>query len=51
LQKAVSVADDDTPETLQKRVMVEAEWEILPEAIKLFSEGRIKVHDGLVKID
>jgi phosphoribosylglycinamide formyltransferase-1 len=51
LQKAVSVQDDDTPETLQKRVMVEAEWEILPEAIKLFSEGRIKVHDGLVKID
>ena len=51
LQKAVSVADDDTPETLQKRVMVEAEWEILPEAIKLFSEGRIKVYDGLVKID
>ncbi len=51
LQKAVSVADDDTPETLQKRVMVEAEWEILPEAIKLFSEGRIKVHEGLVKID
>ncbi len=51
LQKAVPVQDDDTPETLQKRVMVEAEWEILPEAIKLFSEGRIKVHDGLVKID
>lgn len=51
LQKAVSVADDDTPETLQKRVMVEAEWEILPEAIKLFSEGRIHVNDGLVKID
>lgn len=51
LQKAVSVQDDDTPETLQKRVMVEAEWEILPEAIKLFSESRIKVHDGLVKID
>lgn len=51
LQKAVSVQDDDTPETLQKRVMVEAEWEILPEAIKLFSEGRIHVNDGLVKID
>jgi len=51
LQKAVSVADDDTPETLQKRVMVEAEWEILPEAIKLISEGRVKVVDGRVKIN
>lgn len=38
LQKAVYVEDGDTPEILQKRVMVEAEWEILPKAIKMLSE-------------
>ena len=43
LQKAVAVMDDDTPETLQKRIMVEAEWKILPEAVKLFCEDRITV--------
>ena len=43
LQKAVAVENDDTPETLQKRIMVEAEWKILPEAVKLFCEGRITV--------
>lgn len=43
LQKAVYIRDDDTPETLQKRVMEEAEWQILPEAIKLFAEGRLNV--------
>ena len=41
LQKAVPIYDYDTPETLQRRVMEEAEWEILPEAIKLFGEGRL----------
>jgi len=50
LQKAVRVEDDDTPETLQKRVMEEAEWIILPEAIRLFSEGRLKVEGRKVKI-
>lgn len=43
LQRAVEVRDDDSPETLQKRVMVEAEWQILPEAIKLISEGKVKI--------
>ncbi|MCL1822715.1 MAG: phosphoribosylglycinamide formyltransferase [Oscillospiraceae bacterium] len=43
LQKAVEVKDDDTPETLQKRVMEEAEQVILPEAVALFCEDRIKV--------
>ena len=38
LQKAVEVLDDDTPETLQKRVMEQAEWKIFPEAIRLISE-------------
>lgn len=42
-QKAVYIKDDDTPETLQKRVMEEAEWELLPEAVKLIAEGRIVV--------
>lgn len=45
LQKAVEVLPDDTPETLQKRVMEQAEWLLLPEAIRLFSEGRLEV-DG-----
>lgn len=45
LQKAVSVREEDTPETLQKRVMEEAEWKILPQAIKLYSEGRLHI-DG-----
>jgi len=43
LQKAVIVEDSDTPETLQKRVMDEAERVILPEAVRLFCEGRITV--------
>jgi phosphoribosylglycinamide formyltransferase-1 len=43
LQKAIDVLDDDTPESLQNRVMKEVEWNILPEAIKLFSEGSISL--------
>lgn len=43
LQKAIPINEDDTPETLQKRVMEQVEWEILPEAIKLFSEGRLTI--------
>lgn len=50
LQRAVYVRDDDTPETLQKRVMEEAEWEILPEAIKLFAEGRLLLEGRKVRI-
>jgi phosphoribosylglycinamide formyltransferase-1 len=45
LQKAVEILPDDTPETLQKRVMEQAEWVILPQAIRLFAEGRLIV-DG-----
>lgn len=51
LQKAVCVHDDDTPETLQQRVMQEAEWELLPEAIRLFSEGRLTIEGRRVKIN
>ena len=46
LQKAVEVREDDTPESLQKRIMEEAEWKILPEAVRLFCEGRITVKDN-----
>ena len=41
LQKAVDVRPDDTPESLQLRVMQEAEWQLLPEAIRLISKGAI----------
>ena len=51
LQKAVSVRQDDTPKTLQRRVMEEAEWKILPRAIDLIAEGRVSVADNLVVID
>ncbi|HHY24974.1 MAG TPA: phosphoribosylglycinamide formyltransferase, partial [Clostridiaceae bacterium] len=51
LQKAIYVKEDDTPEVLQKRVMQEAEWEILPEAIKLFSEGSLIIEGRKVRID
>lgn len=46
LQKAVEVKNGDTPEILQRRVMEEAEWVILPEAARLFCEGKIKTADG-----
>ncbi|HOL91776.1 MAG TPA: phosphoribosylglycinamide formyltransferase [Clostridiales bacterium] len=50
LQKAVEVMDDDTPESLQLRVMQQAEWELLPEAIKLFKEGRLVVEGRKARI-
>ena len=46
LQKAVEVKDDDTPETLQRRIMEQAEWKMLPEAVHLFCDGKISVKDG-----
>lgn len=42
LQKAVEVHENDTPETLQRRIMEEAEWVILPEAVKMISEGQLQ---------
>lgn len=48
-QRAVEVRDDDTPETLQKRVMEQAEWHILPQAIDDIANGRIEIVDHLVK--
>ena len=48
LQRAVEVRDDDTPKSLQLRVMEEAEWEILPAAIDLIANGKIRVENGRV---
>ena len=46
LQKAVEVEEDDTPETLQKRIMEQAEWKILPKAVQLFCDDRITVENN-----
>ena len=50
LQKAVEVKQDDTPEILQRRIMEEAEWKILPAAVRLFCDGRITVENNKVYI-
>ncbi len=50
LQKAVEVRVGDTPELLQRRIMEEAEWKILPQAVRLFCDGRITVQDNKVHI-
>lgn len=50
-QKSVAVRWDDTPETLQKRIMEEAEWKLLPEAVRLFCQGRLKVEGRTVIIE
>lgn len=50
LQKAVEVKNDDTPEILQRRVMEEAEWKIMPEAINLIANGKVSIKDNKVII-
>lgn len=50
LQKAVEVKQGDTPEILQRRVMEEAEWKIMPKAIDLIANEKVEVKDGLVTI-
>ena len=50
LQKAVAVQPGDTPEILQKRVMEQAEWKILPEAVRLFCEEKLSVQDDIVTV-
>lgn len=50
LQKAVEVKEDDTPKTLQLRVMQEAEWKLLPQAIHLIAQGKIEVENHRVRI-
>lgn len=49
-QKAVPVLNGDTPERLQRRVMEECEWKILPEAVSLFCQGRIKINGNKTEI-
>lgn len=51
LQKAVEVKNGDTPEILQKRIMEEAEWKILPKAVQLFCDDKISVVNGKAVID
>ncbi|MGN0595729.1 MAG: phosphoribosylglycinamide formyltransferase [Ruminiclostridium sp.] len=46
IQKAVEVKNGDTPETLQRRIMEQAEWKILPKAVTLFCQGKITVENG-----
>ena len=50
LQKAVEIQSGDTPEILQKRVMEQAEWKILPKAVALFCEDKIKVNGNTTEI-
>ena len=51
LQDTVPVKNDDTPETLQRRIMENVEWKILPKAVALFCEDRITVKDGRAYVD
>lgn len=51
LQKAVEVRNGDTPETLQRRIMEEAEWKLLPKAVSLFCEDKITVRNGVTFIE
>ena len=50
IQKAVAVKNGDTPEILQKRVMEQAEWNILPQAVALFCDDKIIVKDNKTEI-
>ena len=50
LQKAVEVLPDDTPETLQRRIMEQCEWKLLPRAVSLFCQGRLKVEGRKVTV-
>ena len=50
LQKAVEVLPGDTPETLQRRIMEKAEWKLLPQAVSLFCQDKLKVEGRLVRI-
>ncbi len=51
LQGAVEVANDDTPESLQLKIMQNVEWKLLPKAVSLFCEDRITIKDGKAYID
>ena len=51
LQKPVMIRQDDTPEVLQKRIMEQAEWKILPRAIDLIANGKVTLEGGKAVID
>lgn len=51
LQQAVNVKQGDTPKDLQQRIMEQAEWIILPKAIDLIANGKVRIEDGSVLID
>ncbi len=51
LQGAVEVSNDDTPESLQKKIMENVEWKLLPKAVSLFCEDRITIKDGRAYVD
>ncbi len=51
MQKAVEVKNDDTPQTLQRRIMEQAEWIIMPKVIDAIAAGRVSVRDGIAKIE
>ena len=50
LQKAVDVLPNDTPETLQRRIMEQCEWKLLPQAVSLFCQDRLRVEGRTVQI-
>ena len=51
LQGAVDLANDETPESLQKKIMENVEWKLLPKAVSLFCEDRISIKDGKAYVD
>ena len=51
LQGTVDIANDETPETLQRKIMENVEWKLLPKAVSLFCEDRITVKDGRAYVD
>lgn len=51
LQKAVEVKNGDTPEVLQRRVMEQAEWKILPHAVSLLCQDKVQVKDGVAYVN
>ena len=50
IQKSVDVLPDDTPEVLQRRIMEQCEWKILPQAVSLFCQDKLKVEGRVVRI-
>ena len=50
LQKAVEVLPDDTPEVLQRRIMEQCEWKIMPQAVSLFCQDKLRVEGRTVRI-